>query len=187
MILFMYKIRHCKIVKRFPILIGTIPLYFPPSAPSLHNVTSNPSISYTKESMIMPVPTPTSTSEQSNASYLPAADQRRSVSFVVPEQPSSSSINMDIRKKFINNLYLIYRKENGVTSNYPSFFFFYLAPPSYEESMSGTQDIRDENESEYVFGANTPFTPRYPVFNNYPALSKIRIHYETIKVVLILQ
>ncbi|CAD1470839.1 unnamed protein product, partial [Heterotrigona itama] len=122
---------HRKIMKRFPILIGTIPLYFPPSAPPLNNVISNHSISYTKESAIMPVPTPTS--EQSNASYLPVGDQS-----VVPEQPSSSSINMDI------------------------------PPPSYEEYMSGTQNILDQNESEYVFGANTPFTPRYPVFN-YPA------------------
>lgn len=160
MILFMYKIRHRKIMKSYPVLIGTTPLYFPPSAPPLHNVISNPSISYTNESAIMPVPT--STSEQSNASYLPAGDQRRSV---VPEQPSSYPIGIDIRKKFINNLCLIYKKENGVASQYSSFFFFYLAPPSYEECMFGTQDIRNQNESVYVLGANTPFTPRYPVFN----------------------
>ncbi|KAK1131832.1 hypothetical protein K0M31_015983 [Melipona bicolor] len=101
---------HRKIMKRYPVLIGTIPLCFPPSAPPLHNVISNPSISYTNESAIMPVLTPTPTSEQSNASYLPA---RKSVGSVVPEQPSSSSISIDI------------------------------PPPLYEECMSRTQDIRD--------------------------------------------
>lgn len=99
MILFLYKIRHRKVMKSYPVLIGTIPLYFPPSAPPLHNVISNRSIPYTNESAIMPVPT--STSEQSNASDLPTGDERRSV---VPKQPSSYSIGIDIRKKFINNL-----------------------------------------------------------------------------------
>ncbi|KAF3430394.1 hypothetical protein E2986_10021 [Frieseomelitta varia] len=122
---------HRKIMKNYPVLIGTTPLCLPPSAPPLHNVVSNPSSSYTNEFAITPVPT--STSEKSNASYLPAGDQRRSV---VPEQPS-------IEKKMK-----------------------LATPPSYEECVSGTQDIRDQNESEYVFGANTPFTPRYPVFNN---------------------
>ncbi|KAK9309622.1 hypothetical protein QLX08_000835 [Tetragonisca angustula] len=114
---------HRKIMKSYPVLIGTTPLYFPPSAPPLHNVVSNSSISHTNESAIMPVPT---------SSYLPAGDQRQSV---VPEQPSSYSIGIDI------------------------------PPPSYEECMSGSQNIRDQNESEYVLGANSPFTPRYPVFN----------------------
>lgn len=38
--------------------------------------------------------------------------------------------------------------------------------------MSGTQNIRDHNESDFVFGADTSFSPRYPVFN-YPTPSKI--------------
>lgn len=51
-----------------------------------------------------------------------------------------------------------------------------LAPPSYEECISGTQDIMDQNDSQYVFGANIPWAPRYPVFN-YPQTSKVKIFF----------
>nr|XP_031842250.1 arrestin domain-containing protein 17-like [Nomia melanderi] len=41
------------------------------------------------------------------------------------------------------------------------------APPSYEECVSRAQHIKDVGESDYVYGASTPFAPKYPVFN-YP-------------------
>lgn len=46
-------------------------------------------------------------------------------------------------------------------------FFNYLclAPPSYEECMQRTDSIKEDDESNYVHGANEPFAPRYPVFN----------------------
>ncbi|XP_076477285.1 arrestin domain-containing protein 2-like [Bombus vancouverensis nearcticus] len=47
-----------------------------------------------------------------------------------------------------------------------------IPPPSYEVGLSHTPDIRDIHESELVLGANTPFSPKYPVYN-YPAPSKI--------------
>ncbi|XP_024222648.2 arrestin domain-containing protein 3-like [Bombus impatiens] len=43
-----------------------------------------------------------------------------------------------------------------------------IPPPSYEVGSSETPDIRDIHESEFVFGANIPFSPKYPVYN-YPA------------------
>lgn len=39
------------------------------------------------------------------------------------------------------------------------------APPSYEEAVYGTRDLRDEDESEYTYGLNNYFAPRYPVYN----------------------
>ncbi|XP_076175389.1 arrestin domain-containing protein 3 isoform X2 [Ptiloglossa arizonensis] len=49
-----------------------------------------------------------------------------------------------------------------------------IPPPSYEECMSGAEHIKDHDESDFVRGANTPFAPRYPVFN-YPTLSVPKI------------
>ncbi|XP_071864596.1 uncharacterized protein [Bombus fervidus] len=43
-----------------------------------------------------------------------------------------------------------------------------IPPPSYECGSSETPSIRDTHESDYVFGVNNPFSPKYPVFN-YPA------------------
>ncbi|XP_011879564.1 PREDICTED: arrestin domain-containing protein 2-like [Vollenhovia emeryi] len=40
-----------------------------------------------------------------------------------------------------------------------------IPPPSYEECMQRADSIKDEDESNYVHGANEPFAPRYPVFN----------------------
>ncbi|XP_076649559.1 arrestin domain-containing protein 17-like [Halictus rubicundus] len=45
-----------------------------------------------------------------------------------------------------------------------------IPPPSYEECVSGAEHIKDHGESDYVQGASTPFSPKYPVFN-YPAPS----------------
>ncbi|RLU22498.1 hypothetical protein DMN91_004776 [Ooceraea biroi] len=50
------------------------------------------------------------------------------------------------------------------TSNEPDPLGF--APPSYEECCgSRVNNIKEHGESEYVYGANQPFAPRYPVFN----------------------
>ncbi|XP_011700743.1 PREDICTED: arrestin domain-containing protein 2-like isoform X1 [Wasmannia auropunctata] len=40
-----------------------------------------------------------------------------------------------------------------------------IPPPSYEECMQRADSIKDDDESNYVHGANEPFAPRYPVFN----------------------
>ncbi|KMQ96436.1 arrestin domain-containing protein 3 [Lasius niger] len=40
-----------------------------------------------------------------------------------------------------------------------------IPPPSYEECMQRADSIKDQDESNYVHGANEPFAPRYPVFN----------------------
>ncbi|EZA61081.1 arrestin domain-containing protein 2 [Ooceraea biroi] len=43
---------------------------------------------------------------------------------------------------------------------------YFDAPPSYEECCgSRVNNIKEHGESEYVYGANQPFAPRYPVFN----------------------
>ncbi|XP_043266340.1 arrestin domain-containing protein 17-like [Colletes gigas] len=42
-----------------------------------------------------------------------------------------------------------------------------IPPPSYEECITGAEHIKDHDESDFVHGANTPFAPRYPVFD-YP-------------------
>ncbi|CAK9794945.1 Arrestin domain-containing protein 3 [Anthophora quadrimaculata] len=109
---------HCNVVKKYPLLIGTVPLYCPPSAPS-----PNPVDQGTAE-IHMPM------SEQPNA--------------------SSSKDVLDIS-----------------STNYN------IPPPSYEECISGTSTIKDKDESNYVFGANEQFSPRYPVFN-YPTPSKMK-------------
>ncbi|XP_077273696.1 arrestin domain-containing protein 17-like [Temnothorax americanus] len=46
-----------------------------------------------------------------------------------------------------------------------------IPPPSYEECMQRADSIKDEDESNYVHGANEPFAPRYPVFNFTPPYS----------------
>ncbi|XP_032687156.1 arrestin domain-containing protein 17-like [Odontomachus brunneus] len=61
-----------------------------------------------------------------------------SIGFVSPNQPSTSTSQWD------------------------------MPPPSYEECMQKTSNIKDHDESNYVHGANEPFAPRYPVFN-FPA------------------
>ncbi|XP_076649562.1 arrestin domain-containing protein 17-like isoform X2 [Halictus rubicundus] len=44
-----------------------------------------------------------------------------------------------------------------------------IPPPSYEECMSGAQNIKDDDESDHVQGASMPFSPKYPVFH-YPSI-----------------
>ncbi|CAK9821021.1 Arrestin domain-containing protein 2 [Anthophora plagiata] len=109
---------HCNVVKKYPLLIGTVPLYCPPSAPSLNLV------------------------DQGTAEiHIPMSKQPSALSS--KDVPDTSSTNYNI------------------------------PPPSYEECISGTSTIKDKDESNYVFGANQNFTPRYPVFN-YPTPSKMK-------------
>ncbi|KAG6798960.1 arrestin domain-containing protein 17 [Apis mellifera caucasica] len=116
---------HFKMKKSYPLLIGTIPLYHPPSAPSLDDINASTTISF-------PIPTP----GQFDRSHLPP----EAIGFVSPEQSFAPSNHLDI------------------------------PPPSYKECMFGTEDIMDQDDSKYVFGADMPWAPRYPVFN-YPKTS----------------
>ena len=43
-----------------------------------------------------------------------------------------------------------------------------IPPPCYEEGSSSTPHIKDMHETDYVFGVNNSFSPKYPVYN-YPA------------------
>lgn len=141
---------HCKITRSYPLLIGTMPLYCPPTAPPLDHTNVIPTSSNldAKGPAMLAVPMPMPMSVQPPTAPYPITDgpvggfpqpRTEAVGFVVPGQPSSST-NWDI------------------------------PPPSYEECMSRTQNIKDQDESNYVFGANDPFAPRYPVFN-YPSPS----------------
>ncbi|KAK7870800.1 hypothetical protein R5R35_005463 [Gryllus longicercus] len=47
------------------------------------------------------------------------------------------------------------------SSSNPFFNYPEMPPPSYEECIEGTNNIRNEEDNEYVRGATT-FTPRYP-------------------------
>ncbi|XP_033343075.2 arrestin domain-containing protein 2 [Megalopta genalis] len=118
---------HVNVQRRYPLLIGSIPLYVAPSAPH-----ESPSIA--KES-VAPMPMPLPDAPQPGVSNTQAPH----VGFIVPDQTGTST-NWDI------------------------------PPPSYEECVSGAQHIKDQDESDYVHGANSPFSPRYPVFN-YPTPS----------------
>ena len=170
----MYKIRHRKIMKSYPVLIGTTPLYFPPSAPPLHNVVSNPSISHTNESAIMPVPT---------SSYLPAGDQRQSV---VPEQPSSYSIGIDIRKEFINNLCLIYRKKmkQQVIVHH---FSFSIQRHRRMKNVCLEVKISEIKMNLSMCLVRIILLRLGILYSTVQNQVKSRIHYETIEVVLILK
>lgn len=39
------------------------------------------------------------------------------------------------------------------------------APPSYEECVFGTNNLRDHGESEKMIGAGVNFAPKYPVYS----------------------
>ncbi|XP_020282949.1 arrestin domain-containing protein 17 [Pseudomyrmex gracilis] len=49
-----------------------------------------------------------------------------------------------------------------------SHFYPNLSPPSFEESMYGARNLRDREESEYIYGLTNRFAPRYPVYNFAP-------------------
>lgn len=105
---------YCKIVREYPILIGTIPLRLEPFTPE----PSTSSHHYQ----------PTSKNEDMTPE-----------SNIVPSAPPNSSLT----NEFLDD----------------------LAPPSYEECCTNRAlYIKDLEESMYVYGANEPFAPKYPVF-----------------------
>ncbi|CAK9830311.1 Arrestin domain-containing protein 3 [Anthophora retusa] len=103
---------HCNVVKKYPLTIGTVPLYCPPSAPPLNIVD-----------------------QDTTEIHIPMSELPNAPSF--KDVPDISSTNYNI------------------------------PPPSYKECISGTSNIKDKDDSKYVFGADEKFTPKYPVFN-YP-------------------
>ncbi|XP_054003763.1 arrestin domain-containing protein 17-like [Hylaeus anthracinus] len=114
---------HFKITRSYQVLIGTVPLFCPPTAPPYSEVN------------IQGTEAPNPVAGPSSSGLLNAP--RQPLGFIMPTQGGSSSINWQI------------------------------PPPSYEECMSGAENIRDHDESDFVHGADTPFAPRYPVFD-YP-------------------
>ncbi|XP_076629535.1 arrestin domain-containing protein 17-like [Colletes latitarsis] len=118
---------HFKLVRIYPLLIGSVPLFCTPTAPHI-----NPATVSMPTQTRQPYPT---NNEQSNMDLPPAP--RQPLGFILPSQAGSSSNDWQI------------------------------PPPSYEECISGAEHIRDHDESDFVHGANTPFAPRYPVFD-YP-------------------
>ncbi|XP_078045517.1 arrestin domain-containing protein 2-like [Augochlora pura] len=118
---------HIKLQRRYPLIIGSVPLYIEPSAPH-----EPPYIA--KEPVASPLISLPDAPQPGVSNTQPPH-----VGFIVPDQAGTST-NWDI------------------------------PPPSYEECISGTQHIKDHDESDYVRGANTPFSPKYPVFN-YPTPS----------------
>ncbi|XP_076226623.1 arrestin domain-containing protein 2-like isoform X2 [Nomia melanderi] len=117
---------HRRIEKRYPLLIGTIPIYSTPSAPPNEQTHVRPAIG---KEPAPPVPMPLPEASHSNV-------PGRHIGFIMPDQA-------------------------GTSSDYD------IPPPSYEECVSRAQHIKDVGESDYVYGASTPFAPKYPVFN-YP-------------------
>nr|XP_012215918.1 PREDICTED: arrestin domain-containing protein 2-like isoform X2 [Linepithema humile] len=106
---------HCNSTKKYPVLIGTIPLRPAPSAPEISPSPHEPQ--FISKNKIMPMP-----SELDIASITSYPDS----------PPTNDSFN---------------------------------APPSYEECCTNkAYNIKDQDESNYVHGADEPFAPRYPVF-----------------------
>ncbi|XP_043580142.1 arrestin domain-containing protein 17-like [Bombus pyrosoma] len=102
--------------------------------------------------------------------YRPASTVPRRVAFSFPT-PSTSQLaitSTPIWKQGESSASNIRQEEQANTSS----AYLDIPPPSYEESSFKTSNIRDDKETEFIFGADSPFSPKYPVFN-YPAPSKI--------------
>ncbi|XP_015436888.1 PREDICTED: arrestin domain-containing protein 3-like [Dufourea novaeangliae] len=130
---------YCKLEKSYPLLIGSVPLYWEPyEQPNVvSGVFKGPATSIPVALSDAP-----HMSEDIPSDSGPSSRQPPPLGFILP-YPAATTANMDI------------------------------PPPSYEECVSGAQHIRDHDESDYVHGADSPFVPRYPVFN-YPAPSSQR-------------
>ncbi|XP_014615980.1 PREDICTED: arrestin domain-containing protein 2-like [Polistes canadensis] len=113
---------HKKVDKKYPILIGTVPL---PCAPLASTNNTHPTA--------------------------PLIDEELSAS--APEKP----IPMPIPRPEIILPTVPQAPNPPVGWNMP--------PPSYEECMQKADNIKDEDDSNSVYGADLPFAPRYPVFN----------------------
>ncbi|XP_035725454.1 arrestin domain-containing protein 17-like [Vespa mandarinia] len=138
---------HKKIDKKYPIFIGTIPLFssswtpwtqtaqdIQPTAPT---IDQEPSVSNP-----MPVPIPGFVQPPEKVTNLPVMPQPN---FNEPQSPNQP-IGWDI------------------------------PPPSYEECMRRANNIKDDDDSNSVYGADQPFAPRYPVFNF--MLPYIKVHFK---------
>ncbi|XP_015172980.1 PREDICTED: arrestin domain-containing protein 2-like [Polistes dominula] len=123
---------HKKVDRKFPVLIGTVPLISAPWAP-LDSVDDT-------------YPT------------APIIDQEPSVSTSIKPipgpMPQPEIILPSIPQPNING---------PQSSNHP--IGWHMPPPSYEECMQKADNIKDEDDSNSVYGADLPFAPRYPVFN----------------------
>ncbi|KAG7213632.1 hypothetical protein KM043_002880 [Ampulex compressa] len=173
---------HCKIERIYPLLIGTMPLRAVPSTsmvqeypPSLYSRPTAPLVEHVENEQVpmpmpmavhvpMPMPMPMPISVDA------PMQMPMPVPMTVPQATSSPPIAPYPCDPPPTGGYPGAQRTVGfVVSNQPttSFEQFDTPPPTYEECMSGTRNIREHDESNYVHGANEPFVPRYPVFN-YP-------------------
>ncbi|XP_014615981.1 PREDICTED: arrestin domain-containing protein 3-like [Polistes canadensis] len=97
---------HIKVDRKYPILIGTLPLFSPTWTP------------------------------------LPSTNNTNPTAPIIDEEPSFNEP----------------RSPNPPVG-------WNMPPPSYEECMQKADNIKDEDDSNSVYGADLPFAPRYPVFN----------------------
>ncbi|XP_076766720.1 arrestin domain-containing protein 17 [Xylocopa sonorina] len=143
---------HYKVERSYPLLIGTVPIYCPPSAPPM---ATNPiptcSGSDTTGSAMIPMPMP-----------MP-------IGATAPYPPTDKPVG-DLPRLSVHSESIVVHPPKHTSIASPNWD---IPPPTYEECMSGAENIMDHDESNYVYGANDPFTPRYPVFH-YPAPSKFK-------------
>ncbi|XP_015172979.1 PREDICTED: arrestin domain-containing protein 2-like [Polistes dominula] len=123
---------HKKVDRKYPILIGTQPLFSSTWTPWASTNNTNPTA--------------------------PIIDQEPSVSTSIKPipgpMPQPEIILPSIPQPNING---------PQSSNHP--IGWHMPPPSYEECMQKADNIKDEDDSNSVYGADLPFAPRYPVFN----------------------
>lgn len=109
--LFMYYvvyvlIRHWAVNKVYPMIIGTVPLYLPPSAPPIDGINNSANGEFNKVPLPMQIPMPMPMPVRPSAPYLPpyqpsssnAPDAIQPAGFIHPDQPSTST-DQQIRKK----------------------------------------------------------------------------------------
>ncbi|XP_043491584.1 arrestin domain-containing protein 17-like [Polistes fuscatus] len=120
---------HKKVDKKYPILIGTVPLFSSPWASTNNTYPTAPLIDEEQSESApgKPIPTP-----------IPRPE------IILPSVP----------QPYFNDPH---------STNPP--VGWNIPPPSYEECMQKADNIKDEDDSNSVYGADLPFAPRYPVFN----------------------
>ncbi|XP_043580799.1 arrestin domain-containing protein 17-like [Bombus pyrosoma] len=153
-----------KIKRSYPILIGTVPLYRPALTVPHKVAPSSPTPSTSQPAITS---TPIWKQGESSASNIPQGESSASN---IPQGESSAS-NIPQGESSASNI----PQGESSASNSPqeeqaktSLANLDIPPPSYEESSFKAPCIGDPDESEFIFGLNSPFSPKYPVFN-YPA------------------
>ncbi|KAF7405734.1 hypothetical protein HZH68_005103 [Vespula germanica] len=129
---------HTKIDKKYPILIGTIPLFSSPYTSWIQVDDTQPTapiIDHEPSESIVIKPMPISISG-------------------FAEPPSSVTDLSGITQPNFNEFQLT---NQSIGRNMP--------PPSYEKCMQKADNIKDNDDTNFVHGADQPFAPRYPVFN----------------------